>query len=150
MATGMFGEVLNLQTFLEYLIQKPIKVIFHQDNDAVLKIRKNRYSAKLRHMNRVHKVNIASLCEVLEDGDVVATYCPSAEQRANGFTKIIPPGDWIATITQMCLNEQSVRIWDLCSIILKLCVGNPEPEYLEWTTMMPCMYSVRGELKKMD
>ena len=36
MATGMFGEVLNLESFLEYLIQKPIEVRFHQDNDAVL------------------------------------------------------------------------------------------------------------------
>ena len=40
-ATGMFSEVLNLQVFLEYLMQKPIQVGFYQDNDAVLKILKN-------------------------------------------------------------------------------------------------------------
>ena len=105
MATGMFGEVLNLQTFLEYLMQKPIELLFHQDNDAALKILKNKYSAKLRHMNRVHKVNVASLCEVLEQEGVTAIYCPTADQRANGFTKIIPPHEWKATTAQMCLVE---------------------------------------------
>ena len=70
MATGMFGQVLNLQTFLEYLMQKPIQEKFHQDNDAALKILKNKYSARLRHLGRVHKVNVASLCEVLEEDEV--------------------------------------------------------------------------------
>ena len=105
MATGMFGEVLNLQTFIEYLMQKPIQLVFHQDNDAVLKILKNKYSAKLKHMNRVHKVNVASLCEALEQEGVTAIYCPTAEQRANGFTKIIPPHEWKATTAQMCLGD---------------------------------------------
>ena len=110
MATGMFGEVLNLQTFLEYLMQKPIELLFHQDNDAVLKILKNKYSAKLRHMNRVHKVNVASLCEVLEQEGITAIYCPTADQRANGFTKIIPPHEWKATTTQMCLDEVAADV----------------------------------------
>ena len=79
-------------------MQKPIQVKFHQDNDAVLKILKNKYSARLRHLGRVHKVNVASLCEVLEEDEVEALYCPSAEQRANGFTKIIPPQEWQSTL----------------------------------------------------
>ena len=110
MATGMFSEALNLQTFLEYLTQKPIQLVFHQDNEAVLKILRNKYSAKLRHMNRVHKVNVASLCEILEQDDVTAIYCPTAEQRANGFTKIIPPYEWNATTEQMCLSDQSAVV----------------------------------------
>ena len=105
MATGMFGKVLNLEPFLEYLIQKSIEVRFHQDNDAVLKILKNKYSAILRHLNRVHRANVASICEILDDAVISAIYCPSAEQRANGFTKIIPPQEWVLTLKQMQLIE---------------------------------------------
>ena len=105
MATGMFGKVLNLEPFLEYLIQKSIEVRFHQDNDAVLKILKSKYSAKLRHLNRVHRANVASICEILDDAVISAIYCPSAEQRANGFTKIIPPQEWVSTFKQMQLIE---------------------------------------------
>ena len=110
MSAGMFSEVLNLQTLLEYLMQKPIELLFHQDNEAVLKILKNKYSAKLRHMNRVHKVNVASLCEVLEQEGVTAIYCPTADQRANGFTKIIPPYEWKTTTAQMCLVELAADV----------------------------------------
>lgn len=107
MATGMLSEVLTLQTFLEYLTRKPTQLIFHQDNDAVLKILKNKYSAKLRHMNRVHKVDVASLCEILQQRGVSTIYCPTAEQRANGVTKIIPPYEWNATTVHMCLCDQA-------------------------------------------
>ena len=82
MATGMFSEVLNLQTFLEYLTQKPIQLIFHQASDAVLKMLRNKYSAKLRHMNRVHKVNVASRCEILEQEGVTAIYCPNCRAKS--------------------------------------------------------------------
>ena len=108
MATGMFSEVLNFQVFLEYLMQKPIQVRFHQDNDAVLKILKNQYSAKLRRMNPLCRVNVASLCEVLDGEQVSAGYCPSSEQGANGFTKIIPPHELSSTVQQMCLRHSSV------------------------------------------
>ena len=76
----------------------------------MLKIVHNKYPAKLRHMNRVHKVNVVSLCEILEQDDVTAIYCPTAEQRAHGFTKIIPPYEWSATTEQMCLSDQSAVV----------------------------------------
>ena len=41
MAADMFGEVLNIHVFVQYLLQKPIEVRLQQDNDAVLKILKN-------------------------------------------------------------------------------------------------------------
>ena len=83
MASGMFSEALNTQVFIEYLLQKPINIRFHQDNDAVLKILRNGYSARLRHMNRVHRINVASLCEILDEENVTAQYCHTLEQKAN-------------------------------------------------------------------
>ena len=77
----------------------------NQDNDAVLKILRNGYSARLRHMNRVHRINVASLCEILDEEGVTAQYCHTLEQKANGFTKIIPPQEWSLTLEQMCLSS---------------------------------------------
>lgn len=57
MAAAMFGEVLNIHVFGQYLLQKPVKVRFQQDNDAALKILKNGYSARLRRTNRVHRMD---------------------------------------------------------------------------------------------
>ena len=45
MATGMFSDVYNLQSFLEYLVQQAVHVFFKQDNDAVFKILRTGYSA---------------------------------------------------------------------------------------------------------
>ena len=38
-----------------------------REGEKVLKILKTGYSAKLRHFSRVHKVNLASMTETLED-----------------------------------------------------------------------------------
>ena len=37
-----------------------------EDNEATIKVVKNGYSAKLRHISRTHKVNISSFKEILE------------------------------------------------------------------------------------
>ena len=73
MATGMFSEVCSLQSFIEYLVQQTVHVIFE---DAVLKILGTGYSAKLCHCGRVHRVNVA-----LDQECFSAEYCPSSEQR---------------------------------------------------------------------
>ncbi|CAE6924534.1 unnamed protein product [Symbiodinium sp. CCMP2592] len=63
LATPMFSETENLQTFLEVLLDAAVSVSYQQDNETVLAVLKAGYSAKLRHMNRVHRVNVASVCE---------------------------------------------------------------------------------------
>ena len=61
LATAMFSETENLQAYLEDLLDTEVPVFFQQDNETVLAILKAGYSAKLRHMNRVHRVNVASV-----------------------------------------------------------------------------------------
>ena len=107
MANGMFGEVYNMQAFLESLVNKTVNVEFHQDNSAVLQVLKAGYSAKLRHTGRVHKVNVASIAEALEDKSISASHCVTLDQKANGFTKIIPPNEWPMTLNQLSLNYKT-------------------------------------------
>ncbi|CAE6943662.1 unnamed protein product, partial [Symbiodinium sp. CCMP2592] len=105
MASAMFSEVINLQTFLQSAFKSTVPIIFFQDNETVLAILKSGYSPKLRHLGRVHRVNVASMAEIFEQEDFSATYVNSKEQLANGLTKIIPPAEWSDMLTQLCLHE---------------------------------------------
>ena len=78
---------------------------YMQDNSTVITILKAGYSAKLRHMPRVHRVNVASVSERLSEPNVQITFCPTKEQRANGFTKVISPQEWSAMLEQLCLSS---------------------------------------------
>ena len=104
-ASAMFSEVINLQTFLETACKDPVPMIFHQDNETVLTILKSGYSAKLRHLGRVHRVDVASMSEILEQESYSAQYINSKDQLANGLTKVIPPAEWPAMLVQLCLSE---------------------------------------------
>ena len=57
MATAMFTEVMNVQSMLERLLERPVRVNCRQDNQAMVQILESGYSAKLRHAPRVHRVN---------------------------------------------------------------------------------------------
>ena len=81
-------------------------VKLEQDNDAVLKIISNKYSVKLRHCNRVHRVNIASICETLEkENTLELRHCKSEFQRGNSLTKVIPPCQWQDALNQLCVER---------------------------------------------
>ena len=66
LAATMFGETLHIQQMLEHLFEISIPCFFEQDDEAVIRIIGNKYSTKLRHCNRVHRVNIASISDLLE------------------------------------------------------------------------------------
>ena len=63
------------------------------------------YSPTLRHMPRVHRVYVASISERLAEPNVQVIYCPTKEQRSNGFAKVISPQEWPAMLEQLCLSD---------------------------------------------
>ena len=107
MASAMFSEVINLQTFLQTALKSAVPMIFYQDNETVLLVAivKSGYIPKLRHLGRVHRVNVASMAEIFEQQDFAATFVNSKDQLANGLTKVIPPAEWSDMLAQLCLNE---------------------------------------------
>lgn len=108
MSNGLYGEVYNIQSFLQQLVQGPVNLCMWQDNNAVLQVLKAGYSAKLRHCNRVHRVNVASLSESLQDPTVRAERCPTDMMKANGLTKIIQPNVWTSTLQQYGLQQDQL------------------------------------------
>ena len=63
LATAMFSEVENLHAVLETILGIDVPVLYQQDNSTLLAVLKTGYGAELRRANRVHRVNIASVCE---------------------------------------------------------------------------------------
>ncbi|CAE6921679.1 RE1 [Symbiodinium sp. CCMP2592] len=105
MASALFGETLNVQETVSLLLQQSIPAVFEQDNEALIKILKAGYSAKLRHMGRVHRINVASMAEVLAGDDISCRYCHTKDQIANGLTKVIVPCEWGHMLQQLCLEQ---------------------------------------------
>ena len=75
MASALFSEVINLQTFLQSVSKGTVPIIFFQDNETVLAILKSGYRPKLRHLGRVHRVNVASMAEIFEQEDFFGDLC---------------------------------------------------------------------------
>ena len=82
-----------------------IDVVFHQDNETLLKFLAADYSDKLRHTNRVQRVNIGSMSKQLQGPHVSAEHCRSELQIAKGLTKIIPTAEWPCTMTQFGIRR---------------------------------------------
>ena len=106
MSSGLFGEALQIQDMLTYLLGHRPEIILKQDNEAVIKIVRNKYSVKLRHCGRVHRVNIASISEVINDDShmIKLEYCNTQVQLANPLTKILVPLHWSQALMQMCVR----------------------------------------------
>ena len=119
MASALFSEVINLQTFLQSVSKGTVPIIFFQDNETVLAILKSGYSPKLRHLGRVHRVNIASMAEIFEQEEFSATYVNSKGRLANGLTKVIPPAEWPEMLTQLCLSEGSSHVATVSKVVIE-------------------------------
>ena len=105
LAARMFGETLHIQEMLEHLLEISIPCFFEQDNEAVIRTIGNKYSAKLRHCNRGHRVNMASISDLLEKEDNLALrYCQTNVQLANALTKILPPVHRQEALQQLCVR----------------------------------------------
>ena len=106
LAATLFGETLHIQEMLQHLLEVSVPVALEQDNEAVIRIVQNKYSVKLRHCNRVHRVNIASISDLLEKEDSLDfRYCHAKQQLANVLTKILPPIQWSEALDQLCVRD---------------------------------------------
>ena len=69
LAGALFGETLHLHLMLETLVESNVDIIFEQNNQATITVVKagySGYSVKLRGANRVHRVSLASVKELLD------------------------------------------------------------------------------------
>ena len=87
LCTGIFGDALPAQEFLEELANREVKLVCRQDKTAVIQIAHAGYSPKLRHVSKTHRVNLSSLYEVFEqDLFIHLQYINTELQKADVFT----------------------------------------------------------------
>ena len=82
------------------VLERPIKLVFQEDNQATIQILKTQKNPTLRHLNRTRRVNISWLCEVFKNlKEVERTYGKTDEMAADIFTKAFTnPIKWNAAL----------------------------------------------------
>ena len=71
----------------DILAGKGQKVVFHDDNESMIKICKSGRNPTMRHLLRSHGVAVAWLKEQFDSGNYELRYVPSAHQAADIYTK---------------------------------------------------------------
>ncbi|CAE6942204.1 RE1 [Symbiodinium sp. CCMP2592] len=94
LAHSLFQEALPALQLWQTILDYPIRLVIHEDNQATILVAKKGYSPKLRHIARTHKVNLGSISEVIEEDDVDIEYVDTNLQAADIFTKALPPQKW--------------------------------------------------------
>jgi hypothetical protein len=82
----------------DLVLNRPISLVCQQDNASVIQMVHGGYSAKLRHLKKVHKLNLPALYELFSDPQVTLQYIKSALQIADPFTKALEPCKWNAAL----------------------------------------------------
>ena len=82
------------------VLQRPVKLLFQEDNQATIQILKTRKNPTLRHLNRIHRINVSWLCEVFRNlKEVELVYCKTDVMAADIFTKAFTnPIKWNAAL----------------------------------------------------
>ncbi|CAL1128425.1 unnamed protein product [Cladocopium goreaui] len=86
---GLYGDALPVQTVLQLIFERDIPLVLHEDNQACIQILNAGYSARLKSMNRTHKLSIAAISETIKDLNLELRYTVSEEQLADLFTKVL-------------------------------------------------------------
>ena len=94
LAASLFSEAIPAMDLWDLILGRPIRLFIMEDNQATIKVVRQGYSNKLRHIQRTHKVNLGSIKEVIDMDQVDIEYCKTDELAADVFTKALPPNKW--------------------------------------------------------
>ena len=94
LAYSLFSEAIPTWDLWCLILDKIVPVRIMEDNQATIKVAEAGFSQKLRHVTRVHGVDISSIKEVLMMEGMSIEYCPTDEQAADIFTKALAPHKW--------------------------------------------------------
>ena len=81
-------------TLWDLLLGRSMQLEILEDNQATIKVVMKGYSPKLRHVSRTHKVDLASIKELLDTEPITLDYVVTDEQAADIFTKALVPAKW--------------------------------------------------------
>ncbi|CAE7028491.1 GIP [Symbiodinium sp. CCMP2592] len=110
LAHSLFQEALPALQLWQTILDYPIRLVIHEDNQATILVAKKGYSPKLRHIARTHKVNLGSISEVIDEDDVDIEYVDTNLQAADIFTKALPPQKWDNALKLLGMRQKLPEI----------------------------------------
>ena len=110
MANAAFGEAIPVLQLWEKILERPVDLIIHEDNQATIKVLENGCSSKLRHVSRTHKVNLGGLSEILQQKGIKMQYVESIKEAADIFTKALEPLKWPNALDLLNVHTQSLDV----------------------------------------
>ena len=108
LAHSLFAEALPTLQLWCQILGRDVTLEVLEDNEATIKIIRKGGSAKLRHVSRTHKINLASTYEQFQDPCIKLEYVNTKEQVADVFTKAIPPQGWDHALRLMGLLHSAL------------------------------------------
>lgn len=104
---GLYSDAIPVQTVLQMVFKRSIPLIIHEDNMACIQILRAGYSARLKAMNRTHKLSIAAISETINDLGLELRYTESSEQLADVFTKALAKVKFLAALQKLRIGTPS-------------------------------------------
>lgn len=80
-------EGLPMMSLVDYVLKRPIRMNFYEDNQSAIKIIETGYSQQMRHVARTHRVDIAWIKERFDTDNIDMRYIETQRQAADIFTK---------------------------------------------------------------
>ena len=107
MAGAVFSEGQPLLDLLGQLLGRQITMRLKEDNAATLSILHSGYSVKLRHASRTHRIDLASLAELINERHMQPEHVNSEDQSADALTKVIQPILWDRLLQLLSVRQST-------------------------------------------
>ena len=88
------------------LLQRSVLLRIRGDNEACAKVCTAGYSKTLRHLKRVHKINLASVKGQLDRDDTELMLVGTKYQKADIFTKALSGSLWPAALSMLGVRDR--------------------------------------------
>jgi hypothetical protein len=81
----------------DVLLQRHAGLVFHEDNQAMIRVCETGRNPTMRHLGRTHRVSVARMHEIFKMPDIHLTYEATHRQSADIYTKgFTEPAKWYA------------------------------------------------------
>ena len=90
-----------------------IHLHIQEDNQACIAIIRKGFSAKLRHLAKTRRVNVASTCELVNTSDNIdLAYVETGSQRGDPLTKALAVQKWSHALELLSIATSSQPSYD--------------------------------------
>jgi len=106
------SQLLPLEHLWDQLLQRPVRSVGREDNSAALAVIRSGFSTALRFLPKHQRVCVGLLSETWSAPHRSLTHATSAEQRADGLTKLLSPLQMVKVYNLLGVTEAGAPLDD--------------------------------------